>query len=297
MFEARLQRLRPLLDDKVLTAWNGLMIAAFARMARLMRGLGAPGPATAAPYLAAARHAASFVRAHLWQDGSRTLLRRYRAGHAEIDGYAEDYACTIFGLLELFAADPDPAWLSWAITLQERQDELFWDTAAGGWFSTTGRDPHILLRVKDTYDGAEPTASAIAAGNLLTLSQLVDRPEWRDRLERTLRLFAPQLETMGRAVPMMAGVLSVYHSRPAHVVIVGAGSGALERALAVRYLPHVTPVTLETSRQQAVASLLPLVAGMAIVDSTATAYVCRDFTCLPPLTAADDLLRALSPVQ
>src|SRR6201999_3084888 len=114
--------------------------------------------------------AASFIRVHLWRAESRTLLRRYRQGHAEIDGYAEDYAFLIFGLLELCAADPDPAWLTWAADLQARQDQLFWDDANGGWFSTTGSDPSVLLRMKETYDGAEPAASSVAAMNLQMLS-------------------------------------------------------------------------------------------------------------------------------
>ena len=168
MFGARVRRPHPYLDDKILTAWNGLMIAAFARVGRVTTGLGREGP-----YLAAAQGAAEFVRTTLWRPEARTLLRRYRDGHAEIEGYAEDYANLIFGLVELFQADPDPRWLVWAIELQERQDELFWDDAEGGWFSTTGKDPSILLRSKEDYDGAEPTPSAVSVLNLLALSHLV----------------------------------------------------------------------------------------------------------------------------
>ncbi len=98
----------------------------------------------------------------MWDGGTGTLLRRYRDGHAEIDAYAEDYAFLIFGLLELFQADPDAGWLKWAVALQRRQDELFWDESDGGWFSTTGSDPNVLMRMKEDYDGAEPTASSIS---------------------------------------------------------------------------------------------------------------------------------------
>ena len=166
VYRARLLRVAPGLDDKVLTAWNGLMIAAFARMARLLRGLGEEGAAAGEPYLQAAREAAAFANGRLWHSSSRTLRRRYRDGHSEIEAYAEDYGYLIFGLLELFAADPSPVWLDWAQTLQDRQNELFWARENGAWFSTTGRDPHVLLRMKETYDGAEPTASSIGAHNL-----------------------------------------------------------------------------------------------------------------------------------
>jgi uncharacterized protein YyaL (SSP411 family) len=294
MFEERLVRPRPHLDDKVLTAWNGLMIAAFARMARLMRGLGSDGTVAGTPYLQTARDAAAFVRDRLWDADTRTLLRRHRDGQAAIDGYAEDYAYLVFGLLELFAADPDPAWLEWAVTLQERQDELFWDADGGGWFSTTGRDRYVLLRMKETYDGAEPTASSMGAHNLLALTRLFDRPDWTGQLERTLRAFASQLDQMGRAVPMMAAALSTYHADPAQVVVVGAGVGELERALAVRYLPHALTLVLTTPQQAALAPMLPLVGGMTPIDGAATAYVCRHFACQAPITSADALGRELA---
>ena len=181
MFKERLGRPRPQRDDKILAAWNGLMIAGFARMARALGGLGADGRTAGKPYLDAARRAASFIREQMWNASSGVLLRRYREGHAEIDGYAEDYAYMIHGLLELFQADPQPMWLEWAIALQRRQDELFWDEEAGGWFSTTGQDPSVLLRMKEDYDGAEPTASSVSVLNLLTLSHLVADAQFQAR--------------------------------------------------------------------------------------------------------------------
>ena len=126
-----------------------------------------------------------FVRDHLWNAADGTLLRRYRQGEAGVEAYAEDYAYLIFGLLELFQADGDPAWLDWALTLQRRLDELFWDPADGGWFSTTGEDPSVLLRLKEEYDGAEPAASSVAVLNLLTLSHLTGDPGMADKIERT----------------------------------------------------------------------------------------------------------------
>src|SRR5688572_16115735 len=162
LFERRSARPRPHLDDKVLTAWNGLMIAAFARVARSTDDGG--------EFLEDAKRAARFVRRHLWNPMAGTLLRRYRQGDANVEGYAEDYAYLIFGLLELFQAGGDPEWLEWALVLQDTQDALFWDAVDGGWFSTTGKDPSVLLRLKEDYDGAEPAASSISILNLLTLS-------------------------------------------------------------------------------------------------------------------------------
>src|SRR5205814_7015364 len=144
LLERRSTRPRPHLDDKVLTAWNGLMIAAFARASRVIDGpvvdhRRADLVRSADGYRATARRAALFIWKHLWNADTQTLLRRYRRGDAAVEGYAEDYAYLVFGLLELFQADGDPRWLEWALMLQRRQDELFADPVEGGWFSTTGR--------------------------------------------------------------------------------------------------------------------------------------------------------------
>jgi len=288
MFLARMKRPRPERDDKILTAWNGLMIAAFARVARVL---------DAESYRQTARRAAAFIRERMWRADSRTLLRRYRGGHAEIDAYAEDYAYLIFGLLELFQADADPIWLEWAIALQQRQDELFWDDAAGGWFSTTGQDPSVLLRMKEDYDGAEPTPSSVSVLNLLLLSHLVENPAWPDRIERTLRYFATRLEQAGRAVPMMAAALSTHTAGVQQIVIVDppAGAGqtsggeALARAVAREYLPFAIVLRVSAERQRPLAGSLPFIASMRPIDGAAAAYVCQRFTCRQPVTTVDAL--------
>jgi uncharacterized protein len=291
MFGARARRPRPHLDDKVLTAWNGLMIAAFARVARVV---GVQGRQAGRPYLQAAQRAATFIRERMWNPSTGTLLRRFRDGHAEIEGYAEDYAFLIFGLLELFQADPDEAWLQWAVALQRRQDELFWDEADAGWFSTTGRDPNVLLRMKEDYDGAEPTASSVSVMNLLVLSHLIDDPKWAERVEQTFRLFGGRLEQMGRAVPMMAAALSTYTAGLQQIVIVGEeGASALDRAVAARYLPFAITLTLSPDRQRALGALMPFVAAMTPIDGAAAAYVCRDFACRQPVTSVEELEQEL----
>jgi uncharacterized protein YyaL (SSP411 family) len=231
----------------------------------------------------------------MWNEGSATLLRRYRDGHAEIEGYAEDYSYLIAGLLELFQADPDVAWLEWAVTLQRRQDALFWDEVDGGWFSTTGRDPSVLVRMKEDYDGAEPTASSVSVMNLLVLSHLVEMPDWSDRIERTLRLFGTRLAQVGRAVPMMAAALSTYAAGLQQVVIVGgSGSEALERAVAIKYRPFAIVLALTPAQQATVVRLLPFLTAMRRRDGAAAAYVCRNFTCRPPVTTAEALEQELT---
>ena len=289
MFRTRVSRPRPHLDDKVLTAWNGLMIAAFARAARILRAR--TGEEAARPYLDAARRAAAFIEARMWNPASRTLLRRYRAGQADIEGYAEDYACFIFGLIELVQSDPDARWLRLAIALQQRQDELFWDEENGGWFSTTGKDPTVLLRMKEEYDGAEPAASSVSVINLLALSHLVEDRRWSDKIERTFALLAPRLEQAGRAVPLMAAALSTHIAGPQQITIVSndAGVSELERSITTRYLPFALTFSLSADRQRELGGVVPLIAAMKPLDGRPAAYVCRDFSCKPPVTSVKDL--------
>ena len=284
MFQERLGRPRPHRDDKVLTSWNGLMIAAFARMARVLRGPGPDGRTTAAPFLDAARRAAAFIRERMW------------------NAYAEDYAYLIAGLIELFQADAAPVWLEWAIALQHRQDELFWDDAGGGWFSTTGHDPSVLLRMKEDYDGAEPTASSVSVLNLLVLSHLVSDARWGDRIERTLRLFGTRLEQMGRGVPLMAAALSAHTAGLQQIIIVegdGAADGTgpagadLDRAVTLQYLPFAIHLRVTSAGQRALAASLPFIDGMRPIDGVTTAYVCRAFTCHQPVTTVEALQREL----
>ncbi|MCA1563497.1 MAG: thioredoxin domain-containing protein [Acidobacteria bacterium] len=295
LFDARRRRPRPHLDDKILTAWNGLMIAAFARAARVLH----PGDG-ASPYLASARSAASFIRTTMWDATRGTLLRRYREGQAAIEGYSEDYACLIWGLLELFQADGDPSCLDWAIRLQNVQDDLFWDPVDGGWFSTTGRDPSVLLRLKEDYDGAEPSPSSVSVLNLLALAHLA--PDGGDayaaNAERTLRRFGPRLGEAARAVPLMLCGLAAYHAGMAQVVIAGERDREdTTRLLAVvgdRYLPYALVVPVYAGgEQERLAHLLPWVRTLRMMEGRAAAYVCRNFACEQPATEPDVLVRAL----
>ncbi len=280
LFDLRNLRPRPQLDDKVLTAWNGLMIAAFARAARVL-GVGPP-------HLASAVRAATFIKQTMWQAATGRLLRRYRAGDAAIEGYAEDYAYLIFGVLELFQATGDAEWLTWARALQARQDELFWDAEGGGWFSTTGADPSVLLRMKEDYDGAEPSPTSVSALNAWTLAHLTGEAAYRTRAAEALASFGGRLEDQGRAVPFMAAVLSASLAGSEQIVIVGrrdaADTQALWRAAHKHYRPFAVMVLADPAEQAALAAHMPWVAEMKMIDDKATAYVCRDFACDAPST-------------
>jgi uncharacterized protein len=294
LFQARLARPRPHLDDKVLTGWNGLMLAAFARAARVL-----PDADAQARYLAAAERSAQFLERRMWDANRQIVMRRYRDGDTAIDGYAEDYAYLIFGLIELFQAGGNPHWIEWARALQRRQDELFWDAENGGWFNTTGTDASVILRMKEDYDGAEPSPSSMSALNLLMLAHVTNEPELFDRIDRTLKMFGPQIGKLARAVPMMLAALSTYHAKVAQVVIVGKFGDEAIRALlreaAAKYDPFSIVVPVEPGDAQSqLAQMLPFISAMNMRDGRATAYVCHDFTCSEPATDPAGLAERLS---
>ncbi len=302
VYAARRARPRPHLDDKVLTAWNGLMIAAFARAARVLAdeesvGLELQGEPPASRHLRTAERAARFLRDVMWDGARGRLTRRYRGGFAAIDGYAEDHAYLIFGLLELFQAGGELDWLDWAIRLQQRMDEAFWDPVDGAWFTTTGEDASVLLRMKEDYDGAEPSATSIGALNLLTLGELTGERAYRERAERAVAS-GGRLADHGRAVPMLAAALSTTLAGRHQIVVVGEwareDTRALWRVIHQRFRPFTVAVPVTPGQRQVdLARLMPWVGAMTMQGGRATAYVCRDFACDLPVTDPHALLEQL----
>jgi uncharacterized protein YyaL (SSP411 family) len=220
-----------------------------------------------------------------------------------VGAYAEDYAYLIFGLLELFQATGEPRWLEWAVTLQHTQDRLFWDETGGGWFSTTGDDRSVLLRLKEDYDGAEPAASSVSAANVMALAHLTGDDVWARRLEATFRMFAARAAASGRMVPMCMAALSVYHAGVSEVVIAGEpgdkGFEELRAAASRRYCPSAVLIPVTPATRLRLETLLPWIRAMVAREGRATAYVCRDFTCqMPAYTPRDlaDRLASLSAV-
>src|SRR5262249_30697859 len=186
----------PHLDDKIIAAWNGLMISAYARAAQVLND---------PHYMEIATRAAKFLKANLYDSSSRLLYRNYRGGRSDIQGFADDYAFVIQGLLDLYEASFDVELLKLATELQETQDRMFFDEKNGGYFSTSGKDESVFLRMKDDNDGAEPSASSVAALNLLRLSQITDDPAAAEaeRARKTIDAFATTLSHFPSAMPQM----------------------------------------------------------------------------------------------
>lgn len=281
----REKRPRPHLDDKIITAWNGLMISAFARGAEVLND---------SEYLAVATRAATFVRTQLYDESRKVLMRSYREGPSAVEGFADDYAFVIQGLLDLYEASFEVGWLQFAITLQKTQDRLFWDEAQNGYFSGTGQDASILLRLKENNDSAEPAASSVAALNLLRLAQLRNELRWQEQAGKTINAFSPQISYFPSAMPQMLVALDFSLARPRQIVVVGERGAAETRALWAEVHRHFVPNKVliladGSEAQKYMEERLQALRGMKQIDGKPAAYVCENFTCQAPVSDAEAL--------
>ena len=278
LFAARAKRPRPPLDDKVLTTWNGLMISALARAAQVLEE---------PRYLEPATSAAGFIQAKLYDPKRGILQRRYRGGEAAVDGFLDDYAFFIQGLLDLYETSFDMRWLMWAVQLQEAQDRLFWDGKSGGYLTTQGTDPSILMQTREDYDGAEPSPNSVAAMNLLRLAQITDRQAWARKAEKTFGAFAQRLQARPEALPQMAAALDFSLSKPKQVIIAGAQNApdtrVLLRLVHERYIPNKIVLLADGAEgQKQLAQWLPFIQGVTRKQGRATAYICESYVCKLP---------------
>ena len=277
LLRLREQRPRPHLDDKLLTGWNALMIQALAKGAQILEE---------PRYQEAAQRALDFIRRNLWREADSTLLRRYCRGEAGIDGFLDDYALLAVALLDMYETSFKASYLAWAARLAERAMELFEDPREGGFFSTPAEQPDLVLRLKDDYDGAEPSGNSVMALALLRLARLTGRGDFHASAERTLRAFAPGLRTAGTALPQMLVASLLAQARPIEIVLAGPGDPAMLAAVRGRFLPNAIVMRGEDAP-----------APMPAVEGRPTAYVCENYACQLPVTSAAALADLLKQLQ
>jgi uncharacterized protein YyaL (SSP411 family) len=276
-------------DTKIITSWNGLMISALSRASQVL---------CEPKYLEAGNRAKLFLRTHVYQPTSGRLKRRYRAGSADIDGYLDDYAFLIQGLLDLYEASFDVRLLSWAIELQQTQDHLFWDEKQGGYFTTSGKDRSILMRTREAYDGVEPSPNSVAAMNLLRLWQLTDRKRYKDNADKTMTAFGLRLGQRPDAMPYMMSAFDFSLAKPRQIVIAGVPSAedtrTLLRLVWQRYIPNRVLILVDgAQRQRQLAEWVPSLATVRRKQGRATAYICENYICNLPTTDPQVVARLL----
>jgi len=285
VLSARAKRVRPHLDDKVLTSWNALMISSLAYGARVLGE---------ERYLKMAKKASAFLLKELKKDGR--LLASYRKGPSDIQGFLDDHAFLQAAQLDLYEATFDPSHLEEAVRLGEAMKDLFWDEKEGAFFFT-GKDQkdlgRLLTRSKESYDGAQPSGNSVAALSFLRLSELTGQKEWRETALAILKHFSLALMKQGSNHPQMLQAFQFDLSGPAEVLVTGPEKGAkpLLEALWKKFLPHKVLVYAEKAED--IAHQVPWAEGKEPLDGKPTAFVCRNYACKLPTTEVDKMLGLL----
>ena len=281
LLAARAKRERPHLDDKILTAWNGLMITAMATGFQTLEDK---------KYLTAATRSAKFIKEHLYRNG--TLYRRFRDGEPRYAGYLEDYAYLIQGLITLYQSDFNSEWLAWAQNLQKEQDERFWDTELHGYFFSNPDDASIINRKKVYEDNATPSANGVAIHNLLRLHALTYNDDYLDKAKLTLNAMSGRIDQYSAGYSSALIALDFLLDRSKEVVVVGhlKSKTALEAESFInsQFLPNVVlalgdPAGLEDE------SALPVFRGKVIRENKTTFYVCENGSCQLPTTELEKM--------
>ncbi len=286
LFAARAQRVRPHLDDKVLTDWNGLMIAALARSGRVL---------DRPDHIERARVAVRFVRETLTTRRGE-LLHRYRDGEAAIDGMLDDYAFFTWGLLELYEATFDAEYLSQAVNLTERMDDRLAD-ARGGFFMTAEKSDELIVRAKEIYDGATPSGNSVAMLNLARIARFTGDMRWDQKARAIGAAFATQAARMPMAHTFTMTALDFILGPTFEVVVAGARTGTDTRAMLEAvdrdFVPNKVVLLRATEDPESIGEIAGYTREQVPVGGAATAYVCRNFACDLPTTAPSDVLTKL----
>lgn len=285
LFEARERRVRPGRDDKILAAWNGMMLHSFALAASVL---------DREDYRVIAERNAEFLLSRLRQEGR--LYRSYKDGRARFNGYLEDYAMVADGLIALYEATFDARWIQDAASLAGSMLELFWDPERGAFFDTPADHETLVTRPRDIYDNPTPSGNSVAVEVLLRLALFLDRPEYEERARQVLEGLSGGMEKLPEGFGRLLSALDFALSEPKEVAIIGPVEREDTRTLLdviyARYLPNKIVAGSDEGDEEA-AKFIPLLAERPMRDGKATAYVCIRYACQRPTTDSMELARQL----
>ncbi|UCF83364.1 MAG: thioredoxin domain-containing protein [Desulfobacteraceae bacterium] len=284
LFVVREKRAHPLKDDKILTSWNGLMIAALAKASQALED-----PA----YADAARKSVSFILKNLRKADGR-LLRRYRQGDAAYPGYLDDYAFFVWGLIELYEATFDVSYLEKAVELNQEMIDIFWDKQMGGLFFTGRGNEPLIVKNKEIYDGALPSGNSVAALNFLRLGRMTGNVSLEQKYEQVTRYFSGQVTGHPMAYTQLLVALDFMVGPSKEIVITGDraldGTQAMIAAVQRKFLPNkVVLFRPQGSEGKRLVDLSPFVEPMAPMNERPTVFVCEQYACQTPITDVDQL--------
>ena len=285
LFEVREGRIKPGLDDKILTSWNGLMIRSMAMGYQVLGD---------ERYREAAEKSARFILSELSQDNG-LLFRTHRDGKSHLNAYLEDYSYFVSGLINLYEATFAVQWLKEAERLNQIMIEQFWDDANGSFFFTSKNHETLIVRSKTGYDGATPSGVSMAVHSLLRLDKLLNRPDFRQKVETTLDIYYQQIERSPSGSAQMLCELDFLLSTPKEIAIASQRESddthAALTAIHSRFIPN--KVLALASDGEDVGDFIPLLEGKTQLESKATIYVCENYTCQAPTTDVEELVGLL----
>ena len=279
LYTIRKERIHPLKDDKILTDWNGLMIAAFAKAGDVFNS---------DDYIKQAENSAQFILKNLTDKNGR-LLKRYRNGKSGIDSHLDDYAFFIWGLLELYEATFNTIYLSEAIKLSEIMVSEFWDTENGAFFLGSNNSEKLIVRAKTGYDGAIPSGNSVAAMNFIKLNRITGETKWVEISDKIFMTFSKEINNTPTAFSYMLNGFLFESNEPKEVVVVGSGKDpetklAIEKIKSI-YIPSKVIIFKDTDdKSNKLTPLAKWTMTQESIDDKTTFYVCRDFACKIPTT-------------
>lgn len=284
LFQEREKRIRPFKDDKILLAWNGLIIAALSRAGKVFGNYS---------YIESAERTVRFIEKYLFQNG-RAMVR-FRAGETKEKGFLDEYAFYLWGLLELFQATLKNQYLRKAKKIADNMIELFWDEKAGGFFFTGSDQEEILVRQKESYDGALPSGNSVAAMQLLKLGKLTGDFTYEEKVEKIFQTFGRDLHTYpnGHAMMLQALIMSRHPSKEV-VVLLGDEDKEVEKLLNSLRTNFNPNLTLLVGNGRDLAEVAPFTIDFKTINGKTTYYVCENFQCHQPVTDVNQALELIS---
>lgn len=288
LFDARAKRPRPHLDDKIITAWNGLMISALARASQVL----------SPKYLEDAVKCATFIKENMYKDG--ILMRSHRGEVSNIQGFLSDYSFLIRGLLDLYQAGGDIAWLQWAEELQTTQDKIFFDSENCGYFESSGQDPSILIRMRETYDGAEPSGNSVAIMNLLRLGHILNSSKYTDIAKKSIESISTMFSKAPHAIPeAMCALDEDMNGGKLFTFLFDHKDESLEKflhAIHSKFIPSKDIIywnKKDAKSDEYWNSHLDYLQGAKLIDGKTTLYLCENFSCQMPTNSSEDFVKQL----
>ncbi len=278
VYDQREKRINPHLDDKILVSWNGYMISAYSRAYQILHD---------DSYLLAAERAAIFIKTNLYNAKDRSLLRRFRDGEAGIEANLSDYALLAGSMIDLYEASFNADWIEWADELTDLMIEKFYDEKSGAFYDTPEGSVNLIVRMRDDYDGAEPTGNSIAVMNLLRLSQILDKEKYREIADKTVSYYSDILKKSPHALPQMLAAVDFSLVKPKQIIIAGKANSEdtkmMLNSLHEFYIPNKVIIHSDSEDDSNyVSKNLEIVKYMKMIDGKATAYVCENYACKLP---------------